>query len=227
LTETRMFGALAFLINGNMAVSASSQGGLLLRVDPVQRDALVNEQHAQRFTMPAREMDGWLRIDADALETDDDLERWIDRFRRPLIADPGPDCARAPLTKSICVSMCERSTARRVFQEPFSNPQRCGGYPRFGRVRIEVRGMWGRKERTRRTAAGAPRRRRCTPSRCGSRNIGCGVSDGSDGCNPWLAAGSGRAGMMFSLSVSSRGPTGVAGRAGCVRRTRCVVGPAR
>ena len=79
LTEKRMFGGLAFLINGNMAVSASSQGGLLLRVDPVQTDALVSESHAQRFTMRGRAMDGWLRIDTDALETDGALEGWIDR----------------------------------------------------------------------------------------------------------------------------------------------------
>ena len=79
LTEKRMFGGLAFLINGNMAVSASSQGGLLLRVDPAQTDALVSEPHAQRFAMRGREMDGWLRIDADGLETDDEFERWIDR----------------------------------------------------------------------------------------------------------------------------------------------------
>jgi TfoX/Sxy family transcriptional regulator of competence genes len=88
LTEKRMFGGLAFLINGNLAVSASSQGGLLLRMDPVQADALINEPHAQRFfTMRGREMDGWVRIDADALETDDELERWIDRgvaYARPL-----------------------------------------------------------------------------------------------------------------------------------------------
>jgi TfoX/Sxy family transcriptional regulator of competence genes len=74
-----MFGGLAFLINGNMAVSASSHGGLLLRVDPVQTDALVSEPHAQRFVMRGRAMDGWLRIDADALETDDELERWVGR----------------------------------------------------------------------------------------------------------------------------------------------------
>ena len=79
LTEKRMFGGLAFLINGNMAVSASSQGGLLLRVDPVQTDALVSEPHAQRFVMRGREMDGWLRIDADTLETDDELARWVSR----------------------------------------------------------------------------------------------------------------------------------------------------
>jgi TfoX/Sxy family transcriptional regulator of competence genes len=74
-----MFGGLAILINGNMAVSATSPGGLLLRMDPVQTDALINEPHAQRLTMRGREMDGWVRIDADALETDDELERWIDR----------------------------------------------------------------------------------------------------------------------------------------------------
>jgi TfoX/Sxy family transcriptional regulator of competence genes len=79
LTEKRMFGGLAFLINGNMAVSASSQGGLLLRVDPVQTDTLVSEPHAQRFVMRGREMNGWLRIDADALETDDELEGWVSR----------------------------------------------------------------------------------------------------------------------------------------------------
>jgi TfoX/Sxy family transcriptional regulator of competence genes len=79
LTEKRMFGGLAFLINGNMAVSASSQGGLLLRVDPVQTDALVSEPHAQRFTMRGRAMDGWLRIDTDALENDGALEGWVDR----------------------------------------------------------------------------------------------------------------------------------------------------
>jgi hypothetical protein len=79
LTEKRMFGCLAFLINGYLAVSATSPGGLLLRVDPVQTDALVTEPDAQRFTMRGREMDGWVRIDADALETDDELERWIDR----------------------------------------------------------------------------------------------------------------------------------------------------
>jgi hypothetical protein len=79
LTEKRMFGGLAFLINGNMAVSASGQGGLLLRVDPVQTDALVTEAHAQRAVMRGREMDGWLRIDTDAIETDDELERWISR----------------------------------------------------------------------------------------------------------------------------------------------------
>jgi TfoX/Sxy family transcriptional regulator of competence genes len=79
LTEKRMFGGLAFLINGNMAVSASSQGGLLLRVDPAQTEALVREPHARRFEMRGREMDGWLRIDADGVRSERELQRWIGR----------------------------------------------------------------------------------------------------------------------------------------------------
>jgi TfoX N-terminal domain len=76
LTEKRMFGGLAFLINGNMAVSASGQGGLLLRVDPAQTESLISEPQVRRFEMRGREMDGWLRIDAEAVSSDDDLRRW-------------------------------------------------------------------------------------------------------------------------------------------------------
>jgi hypothetical protein len=77
LTEKRMFGGLAFLIGGNMAVSASSQGGLLLRVDPAETDTLVADPHARRFEMRGREMDGWLRIDPDGLGTDTELGQWV------------------------------------------------------------------------------------------------------------------------------------------------------
>jgi len=77
LTEKRMFGGLAFLIHGHMAVSASGKGGLLLRVDPAQTDTLVEHPAAARFEMRGREMDGWLRIDPAGLESDADLERWV------------------------------------------------------------------------------------------------------------------------------------------------------
>jgi TfoX/Sxy family transcriptional regulator of competence genes len=78
LSEMRMFGGLAFLINGNMAVGASGQGGLLLRVDPTQTKALAAEPRADPFVMRGRPMDGWLRVEADATTTDDELHRWID-----------------------------------------------------------------------------------------------------------------------------------------------------
>ncbi|MEN3361351.1 MAG: hypothetical protein V7637_5333 [Mycobacteriales bacterium] len=77
LTERRMFGGLAFLIRGNMAVSASGQGGLLLRVDPAQTESLISEPHVRRFEMRGREMDGWLRVAPEAVETDDDLRSWV------------------------------------------------------------------------------------------------------------------------------------------------------
>jgi hypothetical protein len=72
-----MFGGLAFLIGGNMSVSASGQGGLLLRCDPEETDALIREPQVRRFEMRGRAMDGWLRVDAAAVETQDELERWV------------------------------------------------------------------------------------------------------------------------------------------------------
>ena len=77
LTERRMFGGLAFLIRGNMAVSASSQGGLLLRVDPAETESLVGEPQVRRFEMRGRQMDGWLRVAAEVVEGDDDLRAWV------------------------------------------------------------------------------------------------------------------------------------------------------
>jgi TfoX/Sxy family transcriptional regulator of competence genes len=78
LTEKRMFGGLAFLLNGHMAVSVSGQGGLLLRVDPARTDELASEPSAARFVMRGREMAGWLRIEAAGVAGDDELRRWVD-----------------------------------------------------------------------------------------------------------------------------------------------------
>jgi TfoX/Sxy family transcriptional regulator of competence genes len=77
LTEKRMFGGLAFLIGGNMAVSASGHGGLLLRVDPAETDSLVDEPLARRFEMRGREVDGWLRLDSALVETEEALRHWV------------------------------------------------------------------------------------------------------------------------------------------------------
>lgn len=79
LTEKRVFGGLAFLINGNMAVSASSKGGLLLRVDPADTENLLREPGARPFEMRGREMTGWLHIEATGQTDDDELDRWIKR----------------------------------------------------------------------------------------------------------------------------------------------------
>ena len=77
LSEKKMFGGLAFLINGNMAVAASGQGGLLVRVDPMNSDRLVARSSAQPMEMRGREMNGWLRVDADSVRTKRQLSRWV------------------------------------------------------------------------------------------------------------------------------------------------------
>lgn len=77
LTEKRMFGGLAFLVDGNLAVSASSKGGLLLRVEPRESEALLDEPSVQPFEMRGREMAGWLWVQKEAVATDAQLERWV------------------------------------------------------------------------------------------------------------------------------------------------------
>jgi TfoX/Sxy family transcriptional regulator of competence genes len=78
VTEKRMFGGMAFLVNGNLAVSASGRGGLLVRVDPAATDSLVIEDGVERFQMRGRAMDGWLHVHAAAARTDDELQRWVE-----------------------------------------------------------------------------------------------------------------------------------------------------
>ena len=79
VTEQRMFGGLAFLVGGNMAVAASGQGGLMVRVAPEETETLVREPHARPFEMRGREMRGWLRIDPEGVRTKRQLEPWVKR----------------------------------------------------------------------------------------------------------------------------------------------------
>jgi TfoX/Sxy family transcriptional regulator of competence genes len=77
VVEKKMFGGLAFLIGGNMAVAASGQGGLMVRCDPEQTDKLLSKPHARRFEMRGRAMDGWLRVDDEGVRTKRQLEPWV------------------------------------------------------------------------------------------------------------------------------------------------------
>ena len=79
VTEMRMFGGLAFLIGGNMAVAASGQGGLMVRVEPEATESLLRKPHARPFEMRGRQMKGWLRVDDDGLRTKRQLEPWVRR----------------------------------------------------------------------------------------------------------------------------------------------------
>ena len=78
LTEQKMFGGLAFLIGGNMAVAASGQGGALVRVDPAESDTLVAKTNARLMEMRGREMRGWLRVDSEDLRTERQLAKWVE-----------------------------------------------------------------------------------------------------------------------------------------------------
>ncbi len=77
VVERKMFGGLAFLLGGHMAVVASGKGGLMLRCDPADTERLVGEPGASRMVMRGKEMDGWLRVTTDAVADDDALTRWI------------------------------------------------------------------------------------------------------------------------------------------------------
>ena len=78
LTEKKMFGGLAFLIGGNMAVAASGQGGALVRVDPAQSDELVATSNARLMEMRGRTMQGWLRVDSADLRAKRQLSKWVE-----------------------------------------------------------------------------------------------------------------------------------------------------
>jgi len=79
ITEKQMFGGLAFMLNGNVAVAASGQGGLLVRVDPAASDALVATSPAREMEMRGRAMPGWLRVDSADVESDEALSEWVER----------------------------------------------------------------------------------------------------------------------------------------------------
>jgi TfoX/Sxy family transcriptional regulator of competence genes len=96
-TEKKMFGGLAFLVRGNMAVAASGQGGLLVRFDPSISDRLVATTKARLAVMQGRAMPGWLRVDADDVRTKRQLAKWVSlgtTYARSLPAKKPPSSGR-------------------------------------------------------------------------------------------------------------------------------------
>ena len=79
LAEKKMFGGLAFLVRGNMAIAASGQGGILVRVDPEESSALVAKTAAEVMVMRGRPMEGWLRVAAEDVRTKQSLASWVKR----------------------------------------------------------------------------------------------------------------------------------------------------
>ena len=79
IDEKRMFGGLAFLVNGHMAVAASGRGGLMVRVPPAETAKLLERQHVEPMVMAGRETRGWLRVAADGVTTKRQLQSWVTR----------------------------------------------------------------------------------------------------------------------------------------------------
>jgi len=79
VTEKKMFGGLAFLLNGHMSVSASRNGGLLARIDPADTESALKRPHVARMEMGGRSMDGWITVAPEGLTTEAELAAWVDR----------------------------------------------------------------------------------------------------------------------------------------------------
>jgi TfoX/Sxy family transcriptional regulator of competence genes len=77
--EKRMFGGLAFLINGNMSVAVSGRGGLMVRVPPDETEKLLARDHVEPMVMAGRETRGWLRVSGSGVKTKRQLQSWVTR----------------------------------------------------------------------------------------------------------------------------------------------------
>ena len=77
--EKRMFGGLAFMVHGHLAVAASGRGGAMVRIDPADADELTAREGVERMVMGGRSMDGWLRVDAHQVADDVALAEWVQR----------------------------------------------------------------------------------------------------------------------------------------------------
>jgi TfoX/Sxy family transcriptional regulator of competence genes len=77
--EKRMFGGLAFLLNGHMSVAVSGQGGLMVRVPPNDTEKLLARAHVSPMVMAGREVRGWIRVDVAGVKTKRQLQDWVNR----------------------------------------------------------------------------------------------------------------------------------------------------
>ena len=96
VTEKKMFGGLAFLLNGHMSVSASGRGGLLARIDPADTEAALERPHAARMQMGGRSMDGWITVAPEGLRTKRELAAWVKRSVSYVKTLPPEEIARPP-----------------------------------------------------------------------------------------------------------------------------------
>ncbi len=75
--EKKMFGGLAFLLNGHMMIAASGKGGILVRCGSERYAKLSEEDGVEVAVMRGKKMNGWLRVPASRLKSKRQLQRWI------------------------------------------------------------------------------------------------------------------------------------------------------
>jgi TfoX/Sxy family transcriptional regulator of competence genes len=147
ITEKKMFGGLAFLLHGNMSVSASRNGGLLARIDPADTDSALGHPHAELMQMGGRAMDGWIRVAPEGLGTQRELTAWVRRsvtFAKTLPAKQAPRRPPGGAGRRLPTGGAEQRVARQGLV-PSPTPR-----SRSGRCR----------------RARSPRRRRSTGASC-------------------------------------------------------------
>jgi hypothetical protein len=79
VSEKAMFGGLAFLVAGNMAVGLTGGDELMVRLGPDDGDAALDEPHTRPFDMTGRPMRGWILVETAGIATDDQLGAWVAR----------------------------------------------------------------------------------------------------------------------------------------------------
>lgn len=79
ITETKMFGGLCFMHNGNMVCGGDQKFGFMVRVGPDAYEDLLREKHAQEMDFTGVPLKGFLSISPEGIRTKTQLAKWVER----------------------------------------------------------------------------------------------------------------------------------------------------
>ena len=75
-TEKKMFGGIAYMVQGNMAVGIN-EDNLMVRVGPDAYGNALAQPHVRPFDLTGRSMKGWVLVEAGGISTKDALDGWV------------------------------------------------------------------------------------------------------------------------------------------------------
>lgn len=81
IQEKKMFGGIGFLLDGNLLVGIWKDA-LIVRLDPDDGQVALLEEHVRAFDITGRPMKGWVLVEPEGIEEDDQLAGWIERARK-------------------------------------------------------------------------------------------------------------------------------------------------